>query len=372
MDVRFWSFSTSFQVVGEAEIAITGQSSSLMSTSQVLASWCCPWTQQWTTAVGGEHCNLLDGPGLASLHRIASAGLVAGNLSGPPCETWSAARNLQPPPDLQERWPRPLRSAQRACGLAYLTQRELQQLATGSALMLSNLKIEITVVLNGGASLLEHPDIPECPEYASVWRTPIQSRLCQAAPGHQRLHIQQWKYGAKAIKPTLIRAMGLPASAAVLHGQALPDVVKPVQQLSGRDEMTGQFRTACAKEYPEGLCKALVITLFKGLARRRHVEGLPPCPCSESGTKNGWPWSLNYLRPILSATSYLTTNLSGKFRKCMTARATIPSSCRMKKNAKFFGRALFNDYSEDCPQKSGPKSGPKSQLIFRWSSGKLT
>ena len=238
------------------------------------------------TAVGGEHCNLLEGPGLASLHRIAAAGLVAGNLSGPPCETWSAARHLTPPPDLLARWPRPLRSAQRAWGLDYLTQRELQQLATGSALMMSNLKIELTVILNGGASLLEHPEIPENPDYASVWRTPIQSRLCKAAPGHQRLHIQQWKYGAPAIKPTLIRAMGLPAAAAVLHGQALPEAVKPTQQLSGRDEVTGQFRTACAKEYPEGLCKALVCTLFQGLARRRQTEGLAIRPLSLLGERD--------------------------------------------------------------------------------------
>ena len=233
------------------------------------------------TAVGGTHCDLLNGPGLESLHRIAQAGVVAGNLAGPPCETWSAARHLQPPPDTHERWPRPLRSAQRAWGLEYLTQRELCQLATGSALMLSNLKIEITVVLHGGASLLEHPDIPECQDYASIWRTPVQHRLCHAAPGHQRIHIQQWKYGSKAVKPTLIRAMGLPASAAVLHGQALQGLAKPEKHLSGRDVETGQFRTACAKEYPEGLCRALVTTLFQGLAKRRRAEGIVVRPMSQ-------------------------------------------------------------------------------------------
>ena len=238
------------------------------------------------TAVGGTHCDLLNGPGLESLHRIAQAGVVAGNLAGPPCETWSAARHLQPPPDSHERWPRPLRSAQRAWGLEYLTHRELCQLATGSALMLSNLKIEITVVLHGGASLLEHPDIPECQDYASIWRTPVQYRLCHAAPGHQRIHIQQWKYGSKAVKPTLIRAMGLPASAAVLHGQALQGLAKPEKHLSGRDVETGQFRTACAKEYPEGLCRALVTALFQGLAKRRRAEGIVVRPMSQLGERD--------------------------------------------------------------------------------------
>ena len=225
------------------------------------------------TAVGGALCDLLSGPGLDSLLRIVRCGLITGSLSGPPCETWSAARHLPPPPQIVARWPRPLRSSERAWGLAFLTHRELHQLATGSALMLSNLKIELTVVLNGGAALLEHPDIPDDPEFASVWRTPLQQRICGAAPGHQRLHIQQWKYGAPAVKPTLIRAMGLPRSATTLHGQAIPGLKKPTNTLAGRDDQTGQFRTACAKEYPPGLCRALVVTLFSGLARRMKSEG---------------------------------------------------------------------------------------------------
>ena len=50
-------------------------------------------------AVGGELCDLLHGPGLKALHGVVDAGLVAGTLSGPPCETWSAARHLLPPED---------------------------------------------------------------------------------------------------------------------------------------------------------------------------------------------------------------------------------------------------------------------------------
>jgi hypothetical protein len=226
------------------------------------------------TAVGGAHCDLLQGPGLESLHRIVATGIIAGVLSGPPCETWSAARHIRPPPELRARWPRPLRSAERAWGVGFLTLRELQQLAVGSALMLANLRIEVAVVLRGGAAILEHPEIPEDDTFASVWRTPIQHRLCGAAPGHQRLHIQQWKYGAPAIKPTLLRIMGLPRSATILHAQALSGVSKPDRVLAGRDEVSGQFKTACAKEYPSGLCRALVVTLLSGLATRRQTEGV--------------------------------------------------------------------------------------------------
>lgn len=140
--------------------------------------------------------------------------------------------------------------------------------------MLANLRIEVAVVLRGGAAILEHPEIPEDDTFASVWRTPIQYRLCGAAPGHQRLHIQQWKYGAPAIKPTLLRIMGLPRSATILHAQALSGVSKPDRVLAGRDEVSGQFKTACAKEYPSGLCRALVVTLLSGLATRRQTEGV--------------------------------------------------------------------------------------------------
>ena len=68
--------------------------------------------------------------------------------------------------------------------------------------------------------------------------------------------------------------MGLPPAAATLHRHVLPDQVRPSAVLSGRDETTGQFRTAGAKEYPPGFCAALVHTLLGGLAARHCKESL--------------------------------------------------------------------------------------------------
>ena len=136
--------------------------------------------------------------------------------------------------------------------------------------MLSNVKIELEVVLNGGAAIQEHPAPREDTSFASVWRTKLQNLFCAGAPGFQRLTIHQWKFGATAVKPTTLRRMGRPPSARVLHGQALVDVVKPISALAGLDEC-GKFR---AKEYPEGLCRALAVTLLQRLAQRRHKEGL--------------------------------------------------------------------------------------------------
>ena len=68
--------------------------------------------------------------------------------------------------------------------------------------------------------------------------------------------------------------LGLPPSARVFHGEALPNLKKPTTSLEGLDPHTGKFRTACAKEYPSGLCRALVVTLLKGLADRQRREGV--------------------------------------------------------------------------------------------------
>ena len=47
------------------------------------------------TAVHPELGNLATGPNLARARRLAERGLIAGVLTGPPCETWSAARHIE-------------------------------------------------------------------------------------------------------------------------------------------------------------------------------------------------------------------------------------------------------------------------------------
>ncbi len=83
------------------------------------------------TAVHPEHGNLSAGQNLDLLLRLASEGLFCLCISGPPCETWSAARHNKLE-DTKRRAPRPLRSASKPWGLSQLTMRELKQLTTGS------------------------------------------------------------------------------------------------------------------------------------------------------------------------------------------------------------------------------------------------
>lgn len=149
-----------------------------------------------------------------------------------------------------------------------LSLRELCQLDTGSALMLSNIKSEVSIAVQGGASMMEHPAPHSNEEYASTWRTSLQQTFCESAPGSQKLNFQQWKFGADVIKPTTLRLMGLPHMAMHFHALAQPDAKRPSCQLAGVDAIDGKFKTARDKEYPAHLCKAMIDTLLAGLAIR--------------------------------------------------------------------------------------------------------
>ena len=255
------------------------------------------------TAVGGALCDLLSGPGLDSLLRIVRCGLITGSLSGPPCETWSAARHLPPPPQIVARWPRPLRSSERAWGLAFLTHRELHQLATGSALMLSNLKIELTVVLNGGAALLEHPDIPDDPEFASVWRTPLQQRICGAAPG---LNVYTSSNGNAVHQPSNLRSSEQwDCRAPLPHCMVKPYQVSRNRPTLWRDVM---IRLANSEQRVQrnihlGCVVPWLSPFFQGLHDEWSLKGpsFGICLCSKSETNSGWTVSPQCLRPVFPA-----------------------------------------------------------------------
>ena len=211
------------------------------------------------TAIHGQCGDLDVGENFSRLLQLAARGLFAASLSGPPCETWSAARNLLLDEAPNRRAPRPLRTALQPWGVECRSCRELEQTRVGSRLMLNSLHLDTAVVYSGGSSLMEHPDIPRDPSFASVWRTSLHRNLIAELPNSTEHHIQQWRYGSISVKPTLLRAIGFrPAMTwAVLRAHELPDAVYPSHQLGGRDN-NGHFKTAAAKEYPEQLCKCLV------------------------------------------------------------------------------------------------------------------
>ena len=223
------------------------------------------------TAIHDRCGNLASGKNYELLWQLASQGLFALCISGPPCETWSAARHLLL--EGAKFAPRPLRSAERPWGLDGRSLRELLQLTTGSELMVNHLQLETAVVLNGGGALMEHPAPPRPEEYASIWRVQLHSNVSMEMRHSKQIVIEQWRYGAVGVKPTTIRSLNLSERVgAILHQCTVEGLTRPQNLLMGLDEAQC-FKTAAAKEYPSGLCLALVRASLDGLQRRIRVDG---------------------------------------------------------------------------------------------------
>ena len=223
------------------------------------------------TAIHDQCGNLASGRNYELLWNLACRGFFALCISGPPCETWSAARHLQL--EGVKFAPRPLRSFDKPWGLDGRSLRELHQLTMGSELMVNHLQLETAVVLQGGGSLMEHPAPPRPAEYASIWRVPLHSNVSMEMRHSKQIVIEQWRYGAVGVKPTTIRCQNLGERVgAVLHQCTVDGLTRPQNSLMGLDEAQC-FKTAAAKEYPSGLCLALVRASLDGLQRRIKVEG---------------------------------------------------------------------------------------------------
>ena len=211
------------------------------------------------TAIHAVHGDLDDGANLQKLLALTTKKVFAASLTGPPCETWSAARNIDLKEEQGMRGPRPLRDMMLPWGKQWLTTRELTQAGVSSRLMLNSLAVDVNVVCNGGTSVMEHPDLPRDESYASIWRTNVHKNVVMSLPLAKEHHVQQWKYGSPSVKPTLLRALGLNRwqTVTTLREHELADVTYPTVQLGGKHS-DGSFRTSAAKEYPSQLCKCLV------------------------------------------------------------------------------------------------------------------
>ena len=215
------------------------------------------------TAIHPVHGDLDDGANLYKLLALTSKKVFAASLTGPPCETWSAARNLDLMEEQGTRGPRPLRDAELPWGKTGLTTRELIQAGVSSRLMRNSLDVDVNVACNGGTSLMEHPDFPRDQAHASIWRTSVHKRIVMGLPLAKEHHIKQWKYGSLSVKPTLLRALGLNwwQTSTTLKDHELANVSYPTVQLGGKHD-DGSFRTSAAKEYPSQLCKCLIAIII--------------------------------------------------------------------------------------------------------------
>ena len=224
------------------------------------------------TAIDPKHGNLDRGPVFTRMLKIIQKKRFAAGLTGPPCETFSAARHLV----LEgERHPRPLRSFDLPWLMHDRSTKELYQTMIGSRLLMNSLITEATLVLAGAGSLMEHPAEHPEEDRASVWRTKCHRNWIMQLPGAWQHGIEQWRFGSVGVKPTTLRALNLGPPEVVhraLHEHTDPLLLRPKNPLRGRSA-DGSFRTAAAKEYPSRLCRALVVATLKGLRHRIAQHG---------------------------------------------------------------------------------------------------
>lgn len=194
-------------------------------------------------------------------------GWVTGVVSGPPCETWSKARERS----LEEaqggtHGPRPLRSVLEPWGLEQLTVRELVQLVTGNALLGISVLMFTVAWLSGTFALLEHPMEPGSTVSASIWRLEILKFLA-GLPQVQKLVVYRGFFGAVSPKPTTLLVAHGPPHAGDIFRQFQTRRLCPTNTLIGRDE-TGKFRTSALKAYPHALRKAIAAIWYSSIRGR--------------------------------------------------------------------------------------------------------
>jgi hypothetical protein len=188
------------------------------------------------------------------LSHIKSGHVIA-FIGGPPCNTWSKARNI----DLGEfHGPRVVRSPDAPWGLPSLRLGELRQVMLGTLLLGFAFECMAALAICTGAGLLEHPRDPEHPDYVSIWRLPIL-RLLLNLPRMRLISLSQGLFGAPSPKPTTFLVLGMATLEMNLHRHRLSGHL-PQGCSIGKDS-SGNYRTAPLKEYPPSLCMAVATGL---------------------------------------------------------------------------------------------------------------
>ena len=213
------------------------------------------WGNAWKPIVisldvvlDSQHGDLLRKDSQEFWLNLAARGCLDGTLSGPPCESWSVAR---------ERWyenhegPRPLRSHGHLCGLTMLWLREAQQVLTANGLLQFCILLHFIQWAQGKYSVIEHPWMPNPETHAtapSIWKLQAM-RLLQALPGCELEQLFQGLYGATSPKPTGLLCAHLPHPLAAFGTQFQTRQHLPAPLRMTRLK-TGEYSTFALKEYP--------------------------------------------------------------------------------------------------------------------------
>ena len=195
--------------------------------------------------------NLLHEPTRALFIRAAAAGILTAIIAGPPCETWTVARNRD------DGGPRQLRTVLCLQGFSRLTFRELAQVTVGNSLLCVTLLMIIVQYHYGNFMLVEHPSEPTDPHAASIWRL-LLVQLLEKFKGVRRHRVWQGYFGAKSPKPTdILLVHEAPGVEAVLKEHQVRSVLPQACSI-GRTADNKAWQTSALKEYPVAFCQAIV------------------------------------------------------------------------------------------------------------------
>eukprot|EP00435_Cladocopium_sp_Y103_P074222 s126_g47.t1 len=191
-------------------------------------------------------------------------------VSGPPCETWSRARAVQLEPENQmdgpvefpsAKGPRVLRDVDHAWGYEAVRLRELIQLIVGNELLGFSLLAIVEISLADAHGILEHPaEAADLPGAASIWRLPLMDTIL-SMPNAKK--IAQGLMGARTTKPTSLLTINLPHLLNDLHSCRVRKD-NPVGSAIGKNAQ-GHWKTTELKEYGPALCKAMAISISRGI-----------------------------------------------------------------------------------------------------------
>lgn len=187
---------------------------------------------------------------------------VVAIIGGPPCETWSQARERS----IAEHAfaPRVLRVPETPWGLPSLRLKELRQIRVGNDLMGFILEAVVMLYCVGGVAALEHPAAPTSEESVSIWRTPILALLL-SLPGIELVSLAQGLWGAKSPKPTSFLLVNAPDMRQTLRKwQITRELPKGIS--IGRDQ-AGGWSTSVLKEYPPSLNGGLAEGLIAAIGQ---------------------------------------------------------------------------------------------------------
>eukprot|EP00438_Fugacium_kawagutii_P007639 Skav207582 [mRNA] locus=scaffold2931:206770:211794:- [translate_table: standard] len=199
-------------------------------------------------------------------------------VAGPPCNTWSRAREheLQTDSGDTARGPRVLRSVAEMWGLSSMGVGELRQIVFGNQLLGFALVSMYMMLCYGGLGLLEHPaDL--APTSASIWKLPLVAFL-QRMPAVELRLVNQGYYGSESLKPTCLLTVRLPGLARHLR-EWRTCTVAPQLTSTGRQE-DGSFRTAKLKEYAPAFCAAMAGAIADALGTFPVASSAESPPCS--------------------------------------------------------------------------------------------